>query len=75
MRAPSGWSWYLGLVGSDEVLLQALVSSSNVSLPSQSQPQEAAVFDHYAPKIGPLQMGASLLLVALGLWAVILLAK
>ena len=52
-----------------------LVSSSEVSLLSQSQPQEAAVFDHYAPRIGPLQMGASLLLAALGFWAIILLAR
>ena len=59
----------------DGVLSQALVSSSEVSLLSQSQPQEAAVFDHYAPRIGLLQMGAALLLVALGFWGVILLAR
>jgi len=61
--------------GNDKVLSQALVSSSEVSLLSQSQPQEAAMFDHYAPRIGPLQMGASFLLVALGFWAILLLAR
>jgi hypothetical protein len=33
------------------------------------------MFDHYAPRIGPLQMGASFLLVALAVWAIILLAR
>ena len=62
-------------MGGDGGLSQALVSASEVSLRSQSQPQEAALFDHYAPRIGPLQMGAALLLVALGFWGVILLAR
>jgi hypothetical protein len=51
------------------------VSSSEVSLLGQAQPQEAAMFDHYAPRIGPLPMGASFLLVALAVWAIILLAR
>jgi hypothetical protein len=33
------------------------------------------VFDRYAPRIGPLQMGASFLLVALAVWAIILLTR
>ena len=33
------------------------------------------MFDHYAPRIGPLQIGASFLLVAMGFWAIILLAR
>lgn len=50
-------------------------SSSEGSLLGQSEPQGAAMFDHYAPRIGALQMGASFLLVALAVWAITLLAR
>lgn len=48
---------------------------SEASPLSQYQPEEVAVFDHYAPRIGPLQIGASLLLVALGFWAITFLVR
>ena len=53
-------------------LLRAL---SQFRLLANYTAQEVAVFDRYTPRIGPLQLGASFLLVALGVWAIILLLR
>ena len=42
---------------------------------SANHHQEVVVFDHYAPRIGPLQMVASVLLIALAVWAITLLTR
>jgi len=56
----------------DEVLLRVL---SQFRFLAVCTPQEVAMFDRYAPRIGPLQLGASFLLVALGVLAIRLLIK
>jgi hypothetical protein len=62
--------------GKHEVLLQALSQFlRKVLFLAESQPQEVTVFDHYAPRIGLLQVGASFLLVVLAVWAIILLTR
>ena len=53
-------------------LLRAL---SQFRLLANYTAQEVAVFDRYTPRIGPLQLGVSFLLVALGVWAIILLIR
>ena len=53
-------------------LLRAL---SQFRLLANYTAQEVAVFDRYTPRIGPLQLGVSFLLVALGVWAIILLLR